>query len=86
MCGDRGKDLPKGSNSGFSCPVGSLAAGRIIRERTQFIDATRTKLVLEIAGRQPETRVVPASAQAPRISCTIGEKLWQERWGGYDFR
>jgi hypothetical protein len=42
-------------------------------------------LVLEIAGRQPERRVVPASAQAPRVSCTIGEKLWQERWGGSGF-
>jgi hypothetical protein len=25
---------------------------------------------------------VPASAQVPRISCTIGEKMWQDRWGG----
>ena len=55
-------------------------------ERQQFIEATRTKLVLEISGREPEPRVLPASAQAPRISCTIGEKMWQERWGGYDFR
>jgi hypothetical protein len=53
-----------------------------IRERAKFIEATRTKLVLEIAGRQPEPRVIPASAASPRISCTIGEKLWQERWGG----
>jgi Protein of unknown function (DUF1194) len=53
-----------------------------IREREKFIEATRTKLVLEIAGRQPEGRVVPTSSQAPRISCAIGEKLWQERWGG----
>jgi len=29
--------------------------------------------------------VIPASSQAPRISCTVGEKMWQERWGGYDF-
>jgi hypothetical protein len=53
-----------------------------IHEREKFIEATRTKLVLEIAGRQPEGRVVPASSLAPRISCTIGEKIWQERWGG----
>jgi hypothetical protein len=56
-----------------------------IRERAKFIEATRTKLVLEIAGRQPEPRVQPASAQAPRISCTIGEKMWQDRWGGRGF-
>ncbi|HVY59454.1 MAG TPA: DUF1194 domain-containing protein [Xanthobacteraceae bacterium] len=52
-----------------------------IHERNQFKDATRTKLVLEVAGRQPEPRVVPASADAPRVSCTIGERMWQQRWG-----
>jgi len=59
-----------------------------IREREKFRDAIRTKLVLEIAGRMPEPRVLPASAQAPRISCTIGERMWQERWGsgGIDWR
>jgi len=65
------------------CVTGGPGAFVIpIRERGKFIEATRTKLVLEIAGRQPEGRVVPVSSQAPRISCTIGEKMWQERWGG----
>ena len=65
------------------CVIGGPGAFVIpVREREKFIEATRTKLVLEIAGRQPEVRVVPASSQAPRISCTIGEKMWQERWGG----
>jgi hypothetical protein len=69
------------------CVIGGPGAFVIpIRERDQFVTATRTKLVLEIAGRQPEARVMPASARAPRISCTIGERLWQERWGGQDFR
>ena len=52
-----------------------------IKERDQFKEAIRTKLVLEIAGRQPQRPVVPAAAAAPRVSCTIGERLWQERWG-----
>jgi Protein of unknown function (DUF1194) len=69
------------------CVIGGPGAFVVpIRERAKFIEATRTKLVLEIAGWQPEPRVQPASAAAPRISCTIGEKMWQERWGGYDFR
>ncbi|HEY6699288.1 MAG TPA: DUF1194 domain-containing protein [Pseudolabrys sp.] len=70
------------------CVIGGPGAFVVpIREREKFIDATRTKLVLEIAGRQPEGHVVPASSQAPRVSCTIGEKMWQERWGGgIDFR
>ncbi|MDI3470906.1 MAG: vWFA-like protein with metal ion dependent adhesion motif (MIDAS) [Pseudolabrys sp.] len=57
-----------------------------IRDRAQFIDATRKKLILEVAGREPAPRVIRASAEKPRISCTIGEKMWQDRWGGTDFR
>ena len=68
------------------CVIGGPGAFVVpIRERKQFIEATRTKLVLEISGRRPELRVVPSSAQAPRISCAIGEKMWQYRWGGREF-
>jgi Protein of unknown function (DUF1194) len=64
------------------CVIGGPGAFVIpIKERDQFKEAIRTKLVLEIAGRTPERQIVPASAAAPRISCTIGERLWQERWG-----
>ena len=56
-----------------------------IRERSQFVEATREKLVQEVAGRMPKPRVMPASADAPRISCTIGERMWQDRWGGRGF-
>jgi hypothetical protein len=27
-----------------------------------------------------------AAADKPRISCTIGERMWQQRWGEFDFR
>lgn len=65
------------------CVIGGPGAFVIsIREREKFIEATRTKLVLEVAGRQPESKIVPAASRA-RVSCTIGERLWQERWGGY---
>ena len=64
------------------CVIGGPGAFVIpIRERDQFKDAIRTKLVLEIAGRTPERRVVPVASDKPRVSCTIGERLWQERWG-----
>jgi hypothetical protein len=70
------------------CVIGGPGAFVVpIHNTSQFIDATRTKLILEVAGRQPELRVIPASADKPRISCTIGEQLWQNRWGsGFDFR
>lgn len=65
------------------CVIGGAGAFVIpIHDRSEFRKATRTKLVLEIAGRTPEPRVIPAAAGAPRISCTIGERMWQERWGG----
>jgi hypothetical protein len=65
------------------CVIGGPGAFVVpIREREKFIEATRTKLVLEIAWRQPEAQIVRASSGVPRISCTIGEKMWQERWGG----
>jgi hypothetical protein len=41
-----------------------------IKERAQFKEATRHKLVLEIAGRTPERRVIPAQARTPRVFCS----------------
>jgi hypothetical protein len=52
-----------------------------IKERSKFKEATRTKLIQEIAALPPEPRVVAASASAPRMSCLIGEQIWQQRWG-----
>ena len=71
------------------CVIGGPGAFVVpIRDREKFKEATRTKLVLEIAGRVSEARVIPAQLRAPRISCTIGERMWHERWGsgGIDFR
>jgi hypothetical protein len=70
------------------CVIGGPGAFVVpIKEPEKFKDAVRTKLVLEVAGRTPAARVVPAAAQAPRISCTIGERMWQQRWGnGLDMR
>jgi Protein of unknown function (DUF1194) len=65
------------------CVIGGPGAFVVpIREREKFKEAIRTKLVLDIADRSNVARVVPASAQNPRISCTIGEQMWQRRWGG----
>jgi hypothetical protein len=69
------------------CVMGGPSAFVVpIKERDQFKAATRTKLVLEIADRKLPPRVRLTSTEAPRISCTIGERLWQQRWGnGTDF-
>ena len=64
------------------CVIGGPGAFVIpIRERDQFKEATRTKLLLEVAGLTPERPVIPVADKEPRVSCMIGEKIWQDRWG-----
>jgi hypothetical protein len=48
-----------------------------IKDRDKFKEAIRTKLILEVAGRTPERRIVPVAEKEPRMPCLIGEKLWQ---------
>jgi hypothetical protein len=52
-----------------------------IKDREKFKEAIRAKLLLEVAGRTPERRIVPVADKEPRVSCLIGEKIWQDRWG-----
>jgi hypothetical protein len=67
------------------CVIGGPGAFVVtIKDRDKFKEAIRTKLLLEVAGRQPERPIVPAAAAAakePRVNCLIGEKIWQDRWG-----
>jgi hypothetical protein len=64
------------------CVIGGPAAFVVpVREREKFVEAIRTKLVLEVAGLRPAAPVMKASSASPRVSCTVGERLWQERWG-----
>ncbi len=71
-----------------NCVIGGVGAFSIpIRERHQFIEATRTKLVQEIASRPPiridapRSAIIPAQRRAARVDCMVGESLWRERWG-----
>src|SRR4030088_3087488 len=52
-----------------------------IKDREKFKEAIRAKLLLEVAGRTPERRIVPVAEKEPRVSCLVGEKIWQDRWG-----
>lgn len=64
------------------CVIGGAGAFVIpVREREKFREAIRAKLLLEVAGRMPDVIPAQAKPRAPRISCTIGERMWQERWG-----
>lgn len=64
------------------CVIGGPAAFVVpVKDREKFVEAIRTKLVLEIASLPPDAKVMKASAANPRVPCTIGERIWQERWG-----
>jgi hypothetical protein len=77
------------------CVIGGPEAFSItVRNTKSFIEATRSKLVREVAalpapsigasvqhasGKVPRGQLI--QAKEPRISCTIGESLWRGRWG-----
>jgi hypothetical protein len=65
------------------CVIGGPGSFMIpVRGPEAFTEATRTKLVLDIAGAPaPAPRVQKAAAEAPRVSCLIGESLWRQRMG-----
>jgi hypothetical protein len=69
------------------CVIGGPGAFVVpIQNREKFKEATKTKLVLEVAGLVPPARVIKVDSREPRISCLIGEQMWQRRWGrGVDF-
>ncbi len=77
------------------CVIGGPEAFSItVRDTKSFVDATRGKLIREIAARPPASigggtrrasggfpHPLQAQAKQPRISCTIGESLGRGRGG-----
>ena len=64
------------------CVVGGPGSFVVaIKGREKFKEAIRTKLLLEVADRTPDRPVVRVADKEPRVSCLIGEKIWQDRWG-----
>ena len=76
MAGTLGRD-------GF--PVSRLGPAVDLRDvrDEQCVEGLHVGCILEGALRNDGEL---AAADKPRISCTIGERMWQERWGGFDFR
>ena len=60
------------------CVIGGPGSFMIpIREKSEFATATRQKLLLEIAGLEPEPTIIRVQA-APKIDCMVGEQLWRQ--------
>lgn len=76
------------------CVIGGPGSFLVpVRERSQFIEAIRTKLVLEISSLDPwpahprpagpgASRIIPAQVGSGVVwDCAVGERLWQRRYG-----
>jgi len=78
-------DIPNLDQYYEDCVIGGPGAFIVpARGREQFTEAIRKKLLLEIALQKPnihkKPEIIPA-AMPPRVSCTIGEQMWNRRWG-----
>lgn len=95
--------LKTGSPSGFfdvrdldiyyeDCVIGGFGAFIVtVQDISEFAGAIRRKLILEIAGRAPPARLIPAQWTDPQTGrvtgetdCQIGEKLWDAWMNGME--
>ncbi len=67
------------------CVIGGPGSFMIpMRDREQFADAIRTKILTEVSLAPPlpdEGLIVKTQSQEPRVNCLFGERMWQQRWG-----
>lgn len=64
------------------CVIGGPGSFAIsVANQQQFADATRQKLLREIADLGPPARVMRIAERA-KTDCMIGEKMWMRRFGG----
>lgn len=68
------------------CVIGGPGAFMIpVNEWSQFPEAVRRKLVLELAGGEEAPVVTRASVEDGATDCLIGERMWRDRswmWNG----
>ena len=61
------------------CVIGGLGAFMMpVQNRSHFAEAIRTKIIREIAGREPAARLMPAQAKAS-TNCSAVENLDWDR-------
>lgn len=65
------------------CVIGGAGAFVVpVRDGSQLVEGIRKKLLMEIAAPTAASAPIrPASASAPRVSCSIGERDWQDKLG-----
>jgi len=71
-------DIPNVDEYYQDCVIGGTGAFILpVTKTSQFADAIRRKLVLEISERPARVQPVAATVKPPRIDCLIGEKMWR---------
>ena len=64
------------------CVIGGQGAFLVpVRERAQFANAIKTKILLEIAGLTPTAPLVQPAQAEPQTDCMVGEQQWRNRMG-----
>jgi Protein of unknown function (DUF1194) len=66
------------------CVIGGQGAFMVpAREKLQFQQAIKAKILLEVSGVLPtdEPLIRPAQGDAPRANCLAGETQWRDRMG-----
>lgn len=74
-------DIPELDLYYKDCVIGGQGAFTVpVRERDQFIEAIKTKILLEIANLMPEQSLIQRIQTVPRSNCLAGEMQWRDRW------
>jgi hypothetical protein len=64
------------------CVIGGSGAFLVpVREREQFPQTIKTKILLEVAGLTPPEPLIRQIQTTPRQDCAIGENQWRDRMG-----
>ncbi len=84
-------DLPNLDLYYRDCVIGGPGAFMVpVRSRDQFVEAVKTKIIMEVAERPSPARaaeaeagalVIPAQAEGRQANCLAGEAQWRDRMG-----
>lgn len=75
-------DIPELDVYYRDCVIGGQGAFTVpVRERDQFVEAIKTKILLEVANLMPEQpSLIQRIQNASPTNCLAGEMQWRDRW------
>lgn len=74
-------DIPELDVYYKDCVIGGQGAFMVpVREREQFIEAIKTKILLEVANLMPSRPLIERIQNNSPANCLAGEMQWRDRW------